>query len=125
MGKRDAGCPSNQKRGSRSAPFSSHRRARSSRARDTGRGCITDGPPLGGLVDDVNVGDREERARPVGSSAELASSNHALDSPRRIFELAIDKERDTRVAGREDVLVEDHNAVVLVTTQKLSCSDLS
>ena len=61
----------------------------------------------------MNVGDREERVRPVGSPAELASSNQALDSPRGIFELAMDEERHTRVAGREDVLVEDHSAVVL------------
>ena len=62
----------------------------------------------------MNVGDREERVRPVGSSAELARGNHALDSPRGIFELAMDEERHTRVAGREDVLVEDYSAIVLV-----------
>ena len=73
----------------------------------------TDGPPLGAFVDDVNIGDREVRARPVGSSAEVASDNHALDSARRFFLLAVDEKRHTRVAGPEVVLVEEHSVVVL------------
>ena len=38
------------------------------------------GLPSGEFVVDVNVGDREVGARLFGSSAELASNNHALDS---------------------------------------------
>ena len=61
----------------------------------------------------MNVGDREVGARFVGSSAELASNNHALDGPCSIPELARDEERNTRAVGFEGVLVEEDGAAVL------------
>ena len=67
----------------------------------------------GALVVDVNVGDREVRARLVGSSAELAGDNHVLDSTGSIPELARDEERHPRVVGLEGVLVEETCAVLL------------
>ena len=73
----------------------------------------TDGPPLGALVVVVNVGDREVGARLVGSSAEPASNNHALEGPCSIPELARDEERNTRAVGFEGVLVEEDGAAVL------------
>ena len=45
-------------------------------------------PPLGALVVDMGVGNRETGARQVRGSAELASNNHALDGPRGVPELA-------------------------------------
>ena len=39
----------------------------------------TDGPPLGTLVVDMDVGDREAVARLVGISTEIANNNHALN----------------------------------------------
>ena len=68
--------------------------------------------PRGALVVDVKVGDREVRARLVGSSAKLAGNNHALDSTGSIPELARDEERHPRVVELE-VLVEETCAVVL------------
>ena len=69
--------------------------------------------PRGALVVDVKVGDREVRARLVGSSAELAGDNHVLDSTGSIPELARDEERRTRVVALEGVLVEETCAVLL------------
>ena len=60
----------------------------------------------------MNVGDREVGARLVVSFAEL-DSNHALDGPCSIPELASDEERNTRVVGLQGVLVEEHCAAVL------------
>ena len=47
-----------------------------------------EGPPLGTLVVDVNVGNHEVGARRVRSSAELAADNHARDGPCSVPELA-------------------------------------
>ena len=43
----------------------------------------TDGPPLGALVVNVDVGDREVGARRVGRPADRASNHHALNGPMR------------------------------------------
>ena len=40
---------------------------------------MQDGPPLGALVVDKDVGNREVGARLVGRPAELARNHHALD----------------------------------------------
>ena len=53
-------------------------------------------------------------ARLVGSCAELASNDHALDSQCRISELAKDEECNTRVVGLKGVLVEEDCAAVQV-----------
>ena len=72
-----------------------------------------DGPSLGALVVDVNIGDRETRARRVRHSAELASNNHSLDGPRRAPERARDLARRVRVSARKSILVAENNAMVL------------
>ena len=73
-----------------------------------------DEPPLGALVVDVNIGDRETRARRVRHSAELARNNHALDGPLRAPERARDLDRRARVSALKSILVEENNAMVLV-----------
>ena len=73
-----------------------------------------DGPPLGALVVDVYIGDRETKARRVRQSAELASNIHALDGPRRAPERARDLDRRARVIARKSILVAENNAMVLV-----------
>ena len=70
-------------------------------------------PPLGALVVDVDVGDREVGARRVRRPAELASNNHALDSPRRVPGRADDVDGRTREVARESIVVEEHGAMVL------------
>ena len=52
-------------------------------------------------------------ARRVRRPAELASNNHALDSPRRVPGRAGDVDGRTRKVARESILVEEHGAMVL------------
>ena len=80
-----------------------------------------DGPQLGPLVVDVNIGDRETGARRVRHSAELASNNHALDGPRRAPERARDLDRRARVIARKSILVEENNAMVLGDHVEVLC----
>ena len=63
----------------------------------------TNGPPLGALVLDVDIGHREVGARRVGRPAELASDHGALDGPRRIPEQARDLDRRAREVARKGI----------------------
>ena len=66
------------------------------------------------VVVDVDVGDREVGARRIRRPPELASNNHALDSPRRApGRAADDVDGRTREVARESIVVEKHGAMVL------------
>ena len=66
-----------------------------------------DGPPLGALVVNVDVGDREVGAPRVGRPAELASNHHALNGLREIPARAWDVDRRAREVARKSILVEE------------------
>ena len=56
---------------------------------------------------------REIGARRVGGSAQFASNDHALDSPRGVCERAADLLWRARVVALKGVLVKKHSATVL------------
>ena len=82
------------------------------------------GPPLGALVVNVDIGNREAGARQVRGSAELASNNHALDGPRGVPEHAGDWKRRPRVVALKGVLVEEYRVVVLRDHVEVLCQRL-
>ena len=69
------------------------------------------GSPIGIFIIGMNVGDREIRARWVGSSAELARDHHTFTGPYVVL-----KEPAAASTRRpaQSVLVEEHGAMVLV-----------
>ena len=75
--------------------------------------CDAHRPPLGGLVVDVNVGDREVGARGVGRPAELVSNINALEGPRGVPEREGNLHRRAREVARKGLLVEENSAMVL------------
>ena len=70
-------------------------------------------PPLGALVVNVDVGDREVGPRRVGRPAEPASDHHALKGSRGKPARAWDVDRRAREVARKSIVVEGNGAVVL------------
>ena len=85
-----------------------------------------DGPPLGALVVDVDVSDREVGARRVGRPAEPASNHHVLKGLRGIPARAWDVDRRAREVARKSIIVEENGTEVggdLDVLRKRTASD--